>query len=221
MAQLVMDIPAETSYRAEDYLVSESNRLAYEMIMSWPDWPSYGMWLRGPESSGKTHLAHVWAERSSAVFLQPENAKITADQQVKAYNAFILDENITEFDADWLFHFMNALKGEGKSVLILQTTAPEQMDWPTPDLASRVRALPRMELTCPDDELLHGVTMKMLADRQLRIMPDALDYMLKRIGRSFDELHDFVELLDKKALEHKQKLTLPFIRKCYGQLMDR
>ena len=60
--QLTFDLPVRTALGRDDFFVSEANADAVAKIEGWRDWPQGKLALGGPAGSGKTHLAHVWAE---------------------------------------------------------------------------------------------------------------------------------------------------------------
>ena len=67
-AQLALDLPARPAMGREDYLVAPCNQDGVSWIDKWPDWPAPALVLFGPAGSGKTHLAHVWQNRASALW---------------------------------------------------------------------------------------------------------------------------------------------------------
>ena len=59
--QLALALDHAESLAREDFLSGPSNAAALALIERWPDWPSRTVLLRGPEGSGKSHLAAIWA----------------------------------------------------------------------------------------------------------------------------------------------------------------
>ncbi|HEY1978835.1 MAG TPA: chromosomal replication initiator DnaA, partial [Xanthobacteraceae bacterium] len=64
--QLALALDHAESYAREDFLSGPNNAAALALIESWPDWPAPAVALVGPEGSGKTHLASIWAVSSGA-----------------------------------------------------------------------------------------------------------------------------------------------------------
>src|SRR5688572_32846014 len=64
--QLTLALGHEESLAREDFLEGPSNAAALTLIDSWPDWPAPTVMLVGPEGSGKSHLAAIWASASGA-----------------------------------------------------------------------------------------------------------------------------------------------------------
>ena len=60
--QLAFALPHAESLSRDNFLEGPANAEALGLIDCWPDWPNRVMLLVGPEGSGKSHLAAIWAE---------------------------------------------------------------------------------------------------------------------------------------------------------------
>jgi len=67
--QLALALDHAESFAREDFLSGSSNAVALALIDAWPDWSHRMFMLTGPEGSGKSHLAAVWAQAAGARFL--------------------------------------------------------------------------------------------------------------------------------------------------------
>jgi chromosomal replication initiation ATPase DnaA len=164
--------------------------------------------LRGPEGSGKSHLAAIWAREAGARTVAP-HALDGADVPIALATGALVLENLAEgrFDEAALFHLLNLAREERAFLLITARTAPATWRIATPDLASRLRALPVVALTAPDDALLRAVIVKLFADRQLAVDEGLVTYLANRIERSFVAAKAAVEALDREALRLKRPVT--------------
>jgi chromosomal replication initiation ATPase DnaA len=168
--QLALALDHAESHAREDFLEGPSNAAALALIERWPDWPSRTVLLRGPEGSGKSHLAAIWAREAGARTISPRALEGAEVPIALATGALVL-ENFAEgqFDEAALFHLLNLAREERAYLLITSRSAPTTWKIATPDLASRLRALPVVALTAPDDALLRAVIVKLFADRQLAV----------------------------------------------------
>lgn len=209
MTQYALDISLPVAYAPEQFILSDSNRLAHEWIARWPEWPGNALFLHGEHGAGKTHLAHVWQGRANAVFL-------AADAIALPECAAII-ENIEKWTNEQaLFHLYNHCKLGNIPLLVTSSSAPDALPFTLPDLQSRLRSLPVASIQPPDDTLLAAVLMKQLSDRQLKISPDVVNYMLPRLPRSFAELAGLIERLDSDSLASGRTLTIPYVRHIGG-----
>ena len=209
--QLAFDLPANVSLGAEDFFVSQANEQAFAMLRAPQTWPNGKLALVGPASSGKTHLARVFAAQSGATILNAPQADPNAplpDGPLVVEDCDTLPEACEE----WLFHTHNHLAQLGYSLLITGQTAPARWPITLPDLASRLTAATTVTITTPDAALLTAVLLKHFQDRQLAPTPDAVAYLIKHLPRSFQAVRDTVDTLDQQALAQSKALTRPFVR---------
>jgi chromosomal replication initiation ATPase DnaA len=206
--QLALALDHAESLAREDFLAGPSNAAALSLIERWPDWPSRTMLLRGPEGSGKSHLAAIWARASGARMLSPRSLE-GADVPIALATGALVLENLAEgrFDEAALFHLLNLAREERAYVLITARSAPSTWRIAVPDLASRLRALPVVALTAPDDALLRAVIVKLFADRQLAVDESLVAYLATRIERTFAAARAAVDALDREALRLKRPVT--------------
>lgn len=209
--QLVLGFNAIPAYRSEDFLVSEANQEAMQWVLAWPDWRAHGLVLYGPTGSGKTHLAHLWAERAGARFVFVEEA-LALLQQGGALPPLVIELEAEIAEPRLLFHVLNLLREQGGWVLFTAPCAPARLRILLADLRSRLLAFPAVALQQPDDALLEAVLAKHFADRQLRVSAEVLRYIVPRMERSFAAAAAMAERVDKAALQNQRRVTIPLVR---------
>jgi chromosomal replication initiation ATPase DnaA len=206
--QLALALDHAESLAREDFLSGPSNASALALIERWPDWPSRTLLLRGPEGSGKSHLAAIWARAAGARTLSLR-ALEGADVPIALATGALVLENLGEqpFDEAALFHLLNLAREERAYLLITARTAPATWRIGLPDLASRLRAIPIVALETPDDALLRAVIVKLFADRQLAVDESLVGYLSTHIERSFAAARSAVAALDREALRRQRPVT--------------
>jgi chromosomal replication initiation ATPase DnaA len=196
--QLPLDLPHSPRVGGEDFLVGTCNRVAYDWLMRWPDWPGSGLVLTGPAGSGKSHLAALWAapaKSAVAILIDPIESALGSPDQERA-----------------LFHLLNCAKEQGGHVLLVARDAPSQWPVALPDLRSRLLAFPVTEIAPPDDAVLTGLLAKLFHDRQIAVTPELIEYLVRRIDRSFAAAQDAVARLDRAALSQGRGVTVALAR---------
>jgi chromosomal replication initiation ATPase DnaA len=209
-----LDFAHRVALGREDFLVAPSNRDAVAWLDAWPNWPAPGLVVYGPEACGKTHLAEVWRARSGAILLTAESiAGREAPTILGAAKAAIIENADRGVDERALLHLYNFLAGQDGSMLLIAAAPAAQWSIRLPDLRSRLAALPAVEVGRPEDALLEAVMVKLFADRQLRIGPDVVSYLVSRLERSFATVRSIVSALDKAALAEGRAVTIPLARR--------
>lgn len=206
--QLAFGLPHRESFAREDFLEGPSNATALAMIEAWPDWPHRIMVLVGAAGTGKSHLAAIWAAVSGARLLSARQLAAIDPPAALATGALVIEDLVPgNFDEKVLFHLLNLAREEDSFVLITMVTPPAGWALHTPDLASRLRALPVIELLPPEERLLRAVLVKLFADRQLHVDDTFLAYLLSRIERSVSAARAAVDKLDREALRLKRPVN--------------
>jgi chromosomal replication initiation ATPase DnaA len=220
-AQLVFDLAAPPALGREDFFVSGANRLAADMLARPDSWPQGKLILTGPEGSGKSHLARIWAADRAAATIRatsragtaaaPHTGRIPdAGRIPDGAHALVEDADRVAGDAaaeTALFHLHNRVLATGGRLLLTARTPPRDWGIRLPDLASRMEATARAALNPPDDALLAAVMVKLFADRQIAIAPNVVAYLVPRIDRSFAALHALVARLDRLSLASGRAIT--------------
>ena len=206
--QLVLSLPHAESFAREDFIAGPSNAAALSLIDRWPDWPDRVVALIGPEGSGKSHLASIWAEKSGARILSGRTLA-GADLVGALSTGALVIENLVppQMDEVALFHLLNLVREERVDLLITSRSLPTT--WPVAlrDLMSRLRALPVVMVTPPDDALLQALMMKLAADRQIDLDPAVSSYLVQRLERSFSAVRSAIVTLDREALRQKRPIS--------------
>jgi chromosomal replication initiation ATPase DnaA len=205
--QLALALPHAESFAREDFLAGASNKAALGLIERWPDWPDRALALVGPEGAGKSHLAAIWAEIAGARRVSARALGETDLMGALATGALVVEDASARLDERALFHLLNLVRQEEAFVLITAQAPPASWRVELPDLASRLRAVPVVELSAPDDALLRAVLVKLFADRQLAVDEGLIGYLATRIERSFAGARAAVEDLDREALRQQRPVT--------------
>jgi chromosomal replication initiation ATPase DnaA len=164
--------------------------------------------LVGPEGCGKSHLAAIWAAASGARFISARALADTSPPAALATGALVVEDlSQSEVAEHALFHLLNLAREEEAFILLTARSAPGAWSIGLRDLASRLRALPVVTMTAPDDALLRAVIVKLCADRQLVLDESVVGYLVTRIERSMEAARAAVAMLDREALQQQRPVT--------------
>jgi chromosomal replication initiation ATPase DnaA len=214
--QLALSLSHHQNFAREDFLPGPSNAVALALVEGWPDWPARAVAVVGPEGTGKSHLADIWAAQAGARYLLASDLVEGVVPGALATRAVVV-EDVTEdrIDERALFHLLNLAREEGAYVLLTMRTPPAGWRLKLRDLASRLRALPVVTLTAPDDALLRALLVKFFTDRQIAVEESLIAYLITRIERSCAAARAVVDALDREALRRKRPITRALAAELY------
>jgi chromosomal replication initiation ATPase DnaA len=215
--QLVLALSHAESFAREDFLAGPANEAALELIERWPDWPDRGLVLVGPEGSGKSHLAAIWARLSGARLVAARALDAVNLPATLATGALVVEDLATGgFDEPALFHLLNLVREQAAWLLITARQMPATLRIRLRDLQSRLVALPTATLGAPDDALLRAVIVKLFTDRQLAVDESVVHYLVTHVERSVSAARAAVERLDREALRLKRPVTRALAGELFG-----
>ncbi len=218
MTQLAFDLPRRVGLSRADFLISDSNATALAGIDRWPDWPACALALHGPAGCGKTHLVHLWCAQTAGIIVPGE----ALSEEVVARLVGERRHRIAIDDADRaceiaLLHLYNFCMESRGGLLVTARQPPAAWSVMLPDLHSRLRAILAIEIGLPDDALLGAVLVKHFADRQLRVAPEVIAYLLTHIERSFAAAAEMACRLDSASLRDRRAITVPLARQLVSE----
>ena len=216
--QIPLDFGCEPAFSAEDFLVADCNAEAYDWICRWPEWPSFALALVGPAGCGKSHLAHVFAKQSGAWVVPASKLNVDVVPQMAEASALVVENADRGVNEPALFHLFNLLRETGRWLLLTGIEAPARWPVTLPDLRSRLSSIPVTAIRSADSSLLQAILLKLFADRQLRVNPDILTYILPRMERSFEAARTLVAAIDQAAMALQRPVTIPLVRQVLSDL---
>lgn len=220
--QLVIGLPPLRRLGREDFLAADANEAALGFVEAWPAWPGPALVIHGPEGAGKSHLAAIWQARARPLVLPPATlAGTPARALLGEAKAVLLEDLDRALDAgaadgrlldEGLFSLWTAMVERGGHLLLTARLPPSRWTLQLADLRSRLRGANAVAVAAPDEALLGALLVKLLADRQLRVAPDVVRFLLPRSERSFAAIYRLAEALDRAALAEHREITVPLAR---------
>jgi chromosomal replication initiation ATPase DnaA len=211
--QYLLNLALPISFQEEDYLVTNSNYLAWNFIKSWPNWGQERMsniaYIYGETGAGKSHLASIWRGGSGA---QLVSASLLSSGDFKDENFLIDNLEALLGQERELFNLFNHVLETKHYLLITAGKAVAKLDVKLPDLLSRLAGIFSIELSRPDDKMIEGIITKYFSDAQITLNASIIKFLVTRIDRSYSEIFKTLKALDKISLSEKRKISIPFIK---------
>ena len=210
--QLILEFPSHKAYKKEDFYVSPSNREAYDFVNSWPRWVKRIVNIFGPSGSGKSHLASILKNKTSCLQINSNELNEKIFIKYKTKEALIienLDEKISE---NLLFALWNIALQDNKYLLVTSKKSIASYKFKLKDLSSRVKSSLIIGIKLPSDDLISVILAKNFSDKQIKVEKKHIDYIIKRIDRSYEKISKFISILDKYSLKKGIPFSLKLIK---------
>ena len=213
--QLYFDMPDKTALGIEDYIITESNSFAFDLISRMIKGEINQGVISGPSFSGKTHLSKILIKNigiNESLYIDREYKKII--EKVGSSNLIVIeniDKVLEDKSEEDLFHIINFTKESDKKLLMTSGKSISNIEFKLEDLKSRLNAVIEAKIMQPDDELMKLVLIKIFNDKQLLINPNVINFLKSRLERSYKSINDFIEKIDKFSLEKGKKITITLI----------
>lgn len=213
--QLPLDLPLPDARGREDFLPSGCNLQAYETLLGWRHWPQPACVLVGPHGSGRSHLAHIFAAETGATYLRGPDLDRMEDplRELGERAALVVDDADRATEWRRLLECYNLIAQRRGRMLFTALSAPAGWGIALPDLRSRLEAALQVAISPPDDGLLAALLVKQFADRQIRVEPGVVQYLVSHMERSFAAARGIVRLLDRLSLATRRAVTMSLARR--------
>ncbi len=210
--QLLLDFDYNIEFNEHDYYVSSSNHLAFNLIQNWPIWEKKILNISGDTFSGKTHLAKIFQEKSNALYLGHNDINEEVFKKIKLNECIVIDDFEKIKNENLLYSVFNLIYQDNKYLLILSNQAISEINYILDDLNSRAKNCIFAKIENPDDDLIFAIIVKSFSDRQIKLEKKLLEYIIKRIDRSYGKIYEFIYKVDELSLKKKKPVNLKTIK---------
>ena len=210
--QLILEFPSRQVYKKEDFYVSPSNQQAYDFINSWPRWIKSTVNIFGPSGSGKSHLASMLKSKTSCLQIETKNLSDEIFFKFKTKEALIIENLNEKVSEKLLFSLWNITLQDNKYLLITSKKPINSFKFKLRDLTSRVTSSLIIGINLPSDDLISVILAKNFSDKQITVEKKHIDYIVKRIDRSYEKISQFILTLDKYSLKKGSPFALKLIK---------
>ncbi len=215
--QLIIKFDYEKNFKDDDFYVSSSNKHIFTLLNQWPRWEKNFLNINGEKFSGKTHLINIFIKKFKGIKF---DAKLLSDKDLKTIkiheNIILenLDKNINE---KLIYSLLNIIDLDNKFIIITSEKPLVEIDFKLDDLRSRTKNFLLQKIEKPDDELMFALILKNLSDRQISIDKKLIDFIIKRIDRSYGKIFDFIYKVDELSLKKKKPIDFKIIKEVLGE----
>ena len=209
--QLLLDFDYKQNFKEDDFYVSKSNYHTYEIINKWPKWEKNFLNIIGEKYSGKTHLVNIFLKKFKGIKIESnllDNKKL---DEIKIYQNIVLEDLDVNIDEKILYTLFNIIDHDNKFLIITSSKLITEIRFQLEDLRSRTKNCLLSNIEKPDDELMFALILKNLSDRQITIDKKLIDFIIKRVDRSYGKIFEFIYKIDKISLKKKKSIDFKII----------
>ncbi len=210
--QLILKFPEHRAYKKEDFYVSPSNEEAFDFISSWPKWIKRIVNIFGPTGSGKSHLASILKSKTKCLEIYPKDLNENIISEFKIKEALIIENFNEKISEELLFSLWNIALQDNKYFLINSIKPINSYKFKLPDLISRIKSSLCIGIKLPSDDLISAIIAKNFSDKQIIVEEKHIDYIIKRIDRSYEKISQFILTLDRYSLKKGSPFGLKMIK---------
>ena len=210
--QLILKFPSHQAYKREDFYVSPSNQEAYDFINSWPRWIKKIVNIFGPSGSGKSHLASILKNKTSCLKINSKELNEKIFIRYKTKETLIIENLDKKISEKLLFSLWNVALQDNKYLMTTSKKPISSYKFKLKDLESRVKSSLIIGINLPNDDLISVILAKNFSDKQIKVEKKHIDYIIKRIDRSYEKISQFIFTLDKYSLKKGSPFSLKLIK---------
>ena len=215
--QLILKFDHEQNFNDEDYYVSKSNKHLLKILNSWPKWEKNFINLIGERFSGKTHLINIFLKKFNGIKIDAGQIDDNFLNKIKIYENIIIENLNNKVNESLFYTLLNIIDQDNKYLIITSLNPIVEINFSLNDLNSRSKNFLLANIDKPDDDLIFAIILKNLSDRQILIEKKLLEFIIKRIDRSYSKIFDFIYKIDEVSLKRKKPIDFKIIKEVLGE----
>ena len=210
--QLLLNFEYKQNFKDEDFYVSSSNYYAFNLVSTWPKWEKNFLNICGEKYSGKTHLTNIFIKKFKGIKIEANLFENKNLNEIKIYENIILDNFEQNIDEDLIYSLFNVIDQDNKYLIINSLNPINEMNFKLNDLKSRTKNCLVAKIDKPDDDLMFALILKNFSDRQIVIDKKLINFIIKRVDRSYDKIFEFIYKIDQISLKKKKPIDFKIIK---------
>tara|TARA_B100000073_G_scaffold316681_1_gene293517 strand:+ start:216 stop:878 length:663 start_codon:yes stop_codon:yes gene_type:complete len=215
--QLIIKFDHQQNFKDDDFYVSESNNHIFSFLNKWPKWEKNFVNISGEKFCGKTHLVNIFIKKFKGIKLNAKTLENEDLKRIKIHENIILEDLNKNIDEKLIYSLFNIIDSDNKYIIVTSDIPIVNIDFSLIDLKSRTKNFLLQAIEKPDDELMFALILKNLSDRQITIDKKLIDFIVKRIDRSYSKIFDFIYKIDELSLKKKKPIDLKIIKEGLGE----
>ena len=215
--QLLLDFDYEQNFKDDDFYVGKSNYYTFELINKWPKWEKNFLNISGEKFCGKTHLVNIFLKKFNGIKIESNLLNNESLNTIKPFQNIVLEDLNLNVDEKLIYTLFNIIDQDNKFLIITSTKPIVEVAFRLDDLKSRAKNCLLAKIENPDDELMFALILKNLSDRQITLDKKLIDFIIKRVERSYGKIFEFIYKIDEISLKKKKSIDFKIINEVLGE----
>jgi len=215
--QEIIKFDYDKNFRDDDFYVSKSNKHVYDLLNKWPKWEKNFLNISGENFSGKSHLVNIFLKKFKGIKIESNLLDNDFLKKIKIYENIVLENLSQKIDEKLFFTLCNTIEQDNKYLIVTSNKSIIDLDFNLDDLKSRAKNFLLQNIEKPDDDLIFALILKNLSDRQISLDKKLIDYVIKRIDRSYGKIIDFIYKIDEVSLKKNKSIDFKIIKEVLGE----
>ena len=215
--QKIIEFDYDNNFKKDDFYISSSNQHIFKLINDWPKWEKNFLNIDGDKYSGKTHLINIFLKRFKGIKFEANSFNNENLKEIKVHQNVVLENLTKDIDERLIYSLFNIIDQDNKYLIVTTVKPIVEINFSLRDLKSRTNNFLLQSIKKPDDDLLFALILKNLSDRQISLEKKLINYIVKRIDRSYGKIFDFIYKIDEMSLKKKKSIDLKIIKEVLGE----
>ena len=215
--QKIIQFDFDQNFKKDDFYISKSNKHIVKLINDWPKWEKNFLNINGDRYSGKTHLINIFLKKFKGIKFEANSFINENLEEIKIHQNIVLENLTKNIDEKLIYSLLNIIDQDNKYLIITTTEPITEIRFNLKDLKSRTKNFLLQNIKRPDDELIFALILKNLSDRQISLEKKLINYIIRRIDRSYGKIFDLIYKIDQMSLKKKKSINLKIIKEVLGE----
>ena len=211
--QTIIKFDYDKNFKNDDFYLSKSNKHVFDFLNIWPKWERNFVNITGEKFSGKTHLINIFLNKNKGIKFEGKSLENDDLKRIKIYENIVIENLSSDVNEKLLYSLFNLIEQDNKFIIVTSVKPIVNTTFELKDLKSRAKNFILLNIEKPDDELIFAIILKNLSDRQISLDHKFIEFIVKRIERSYSKIYDFIYKIDQLSLKKKNQLTLKLLKK--------
>ena len=215
--QTIIKFDYDKNFKNDDFYLSKSNKHVFDFLNIWPKWERNFVNISGEKLSGKTHLINIFLHKNKGIKFEGKSLENEDLKKIKIYENIVIENLSSDVDEKLLYSLFNLIEQDNKFIIVTSIKPIVNITFELKDLKSRAKNFIFLNIEKPDDDLIFAIILKNLSDRQISLDDKFIEFIVKRIERSYSKIYDFIYKIDQLSLKKKKSIDFKIIKEVLGE----